>query len=301
MKGVYIACWSIVHVAIWMAPNICRADQAEDEAAIRKNAEDYVAAYNNQDAKAVAAMWSPDAVYMDASTGEAAIGREEIENVFSQTLAEFKDAKLQVDVKTVEFVSPNVAIENGTVRVIRPDAEPEETDYMAVNVRQDGKWLIDRISEESPPTPPPSNYEHLKELEWMIGSWIDQSEDATIQTDCQWTKNQNFINRSFAVVVGDQVEMAVMQIIGWDPVAKQIRSWVFDSDGGFAEGKWTRNGDRWLIQQNGTLPSGSRSSAVNVMTQIDDDSFTWQSIQREIDGDVLPNVDEVLIVRQPTE
>jgi uncharacterized protein (TIGR02246 family) len=301
MKSASGVCCSIVFVAIWVAPSFCHADQTEDEATIRKNAEDYVAAYNNHDAKALAAMWSPGAVYMDVSTGEAAVGREEIENVFSQTLAEFKNAKLQVDVKTVDFVSPNVAIENGTVRVIRPDADPEETDYMAVNVRQDGKWFIDRISEESPSSPPPSNYEHLRELEWMIGSWIDQSEDATIQTDCQWTKNQNFINRSFAVVVGDQVDMAVMQIIGWDPVAKQIRSWAFDSDGGFAEGKWTRNGDRWVIQQNGTLPNGSRSSAVNVMAQIDDDSFTWQSIQREIDGDVLPNVDEVLIVRQPAE
>jgi hypothetical protein len=135
----------------------------------------------------------------------------------------------------------------------------------------------------------------------MMGSWIDQDENATIQTDCQWTKNQNFINRSFAVVVGDQVDLAGMQIIGWDPVAKQIRSWIFDSDGGFAEGKWTRKGDRWLIQTSGTLPDGSRSSAVNIMTRVDDDSFTWQSVQREVDGDILPNVDEVLVVRKPAE
>jgi hypothetical protein len=109
------------------------------------------------------------------------------------------------------------------------------------------------------------------------------------------------LNRSFAVVVGDQVDLAGMQIIGWDPVAKQIRSWIFDSDGGFSEGKWTRKGDRWLIRQSGTLPDGGRSSAVNVITRIDDDSFTWQSVQREIDGDILPNVDEVLVVRKPTE
>jgi hypothetical protein len=141
----------------------------------------------------------------------------------------------------------------------------------------------------------------LKELEWMIGSWIDQDENSTIQTDCEWTKNQNFINRSFAVVVGDQVDLAGMQIIGWDPAAKQIRSWIFDSDGGFAEGKWTRKGDRWLIQTSGTLPDGSRSSAVNIMTRVDDDSFTWQSVQREVGGDILPNVDEVLVVRKPTE
>ena len=137
----------------------------------------------------------------------------------------------------------------------------------------------------------------------MVGSWIDndEDEDVTIQTDCDWTKNQNFMTRSFAVVVGDQVDMAGMQIIGWDPVAKQIRSWVFDSDGGFAEGKWTRKGDRWLIQQTGTLSDGSKSSAVNIMKQIDNDSFTWQSVQRSVNGDLLPDVDEVTVVRKPTE
>jgi uncharacterized protein (TIGR02246 family) len=301
MKTVYMICVSLVAVAIGLTPDKGRADQAEDDAAIRKNAEAYVDAYNKHDAKALAELWAPDAVYMDPSTGEAAVGREEIEKMFAETLGESKDSKLDVEVNSIEFVSPNVAIENGTARIIRPNEEPEESFYSAVNVKRDGKWLLDRVSEEEPPAPPPSNYEQLKELEWMIGSWVDQDEDATVQTDCQWTKNESFMNRSFAVVVGDQVDMAGMQIIGWDPVAKQVRSWIFDSDGGFAEGRWTRKGDRWLIRQTGTLPDGSRSSAVNIITRIDDDSFTWQSVNREMNGDLLPNVDEVLVVRKAAE
>lgn len=54
--------------------NACRADQADDEAAIRKSDEAYIAAYNKQDAKALAAMWSPEAVYVDPETGEKAVG-----------------------------------------------------------------------------------------------------------------------------------------------------------------------------------------------------------------------------------
>jgi hypothetical protein len=79
MKRVNIAWCAIVCAACCLAPPYGLAGQAEEDAAIRKNAEDYVAAYNNHDAQAVAAMWSPDAVYMDPSTGEAAVGREEIE------------------------------------------------------------------------------------------------------------------------------------------------------------------------------------------------------------------------------
>jgi uncharacterized protein (TIGR02246 family) len=285
----------------FIVTGICYADQAEDEAAIRKNAEVYVEAYNKRDAKAVAEMWSPDAVYTDPDTGDAAVGRDEIERLFTGTLANLGEGRIEVEVSSVKFMSTNVAVENGLVRIIRPNAEPEVTYYSAVNIRRDGKWLLDRVTEESPIVSPPSAYEQLKELEWMIGSWIDQDDEATIQTDCEWTKNQNFMTRSFAVVIDGQVDMAGMQIIGWDPVAKQIRSWVFDSDGGFAEGKWTRKGDRWLIAQAATLPDGRKSSAVNVLRRIDDNAFTWQSIQREIDGDVLPNVDEVLVVRKPAE
>jgi uncharacterized protein (TIGR02246 family) len=301
MKRMHLICLAMAICANWLAPITCRAGQAEDEAAIRKNDDAYVEAYNRHDAKAIAAMWSPEAVYIDPDTGEAAIGRDAIEKVFAGTLADLKDAKLEIDVKSISFVSPNVAIETGAARVVRPKTEPEVSTYTAVNVKRDGKWLLDRISEEEPPSPPPSNYEHLKDLEWMVGSWIDCDEHATIQTDCEWTKNKNFMTRSFAMVIDDRVNMAGMQIIGWDPAAKQIRSWVFDSDGGFSEGKWKHKGDRWLIQQAGTLPDGGKSTAVNVIKQVDKDSFTWQSVDRSADGEPLPNVDEVLIVRKPVE
>ena len=81
MKTVHTICFSIVFCASSLPPIICRAGQAEDEAAIRKNDEAYVAAYNKHDATAIASMWSPEAVYMDPDTGEAAIGREAIEKV----------------------------------------------------------------------------------------------------------------------------------------------------------------------------------------------------------------------------
>jgi uncharacterized protein (TIGR02246 family) len=281
-----------------------RAEQSEDEKAIRKLDQQYVEAYNKYDAKALAAMWSPEAVYVDPETGNQAVGREEIEKEFADTFAELKDAKLEVDVKAIKFLSPNVAIEEGVARVVRPKEEPDESSYTALFVKHDGKWLLDRVKEEegvAPAEPPHSSFDHLKELEWMVGSWIDNDQDdnATIQTDCEWTKNKNFMTRSFAVVIDNEVNMSGMQIVGWDPVAKHIRSWVFDSDGGFAEGKWTKKGDKWLIKQTGTLPDGSKSSSVNILKQIDNNSFTWQSVQRSVNGDLLPDVAEVTVVRKP--
>jgi hypothetical protein len=92
-----------------------------------------------------------------------------------------------------------------------------------------------------------------------------------------------------------------MQVIGWDPVKNQIRSWVFDSEGGFGEGTWVRKDNRWVIQSTSTLADGGRATATNIMTQVDNDTFTWQAVNRSVDGELLPNVDEVPIRRKPVE
>ena len=157
--------------------------------------------------------------------------------------------------------------------------------------------LLDRVTEEDVPVVV-SNYEKLKDLEWMIGTWVDKDEQNTIETTCQWTKNRNFITRSFTMSIRDRIEMAGIQIVGWDPAAKQIRSWVFDSDGGFGEGVWKKKNNTWHVQSKGTLADGSKSSSVNIITYIDNDTFSWQSINREAGGEILPNVDEVVVGRQ---
>ncbi len=272
--------------------------QAEDEAAIRKAVESYVAAFNQGDAKALAAMWSPDAVYSNPLSDVQVVGREAIETQFATIFAEAKGIKLEATTEAVQFVSPNVAVEQGTAKLIRPDQAPEESEYTAVYVKRDGLWLLDRVSEEDVAVPAPSPYEHLKELGWIIGRWVDQDDQATVVTECNWTKNNSFITRSFTIQIRDRIDMAGMQIIGWDPSTKQIRSWVFDSDGGFGQATWTKKDDRWNITQSGVLPDGRKSSAVNIITRLDDNTCTIQSVNRMVDGQLQPNVDEVIIVRE---
>jgi uncharacterized protein (TIGR02246 family) len=271
--------------------------QAEDEAAIRKAVESYVAAFNQGDAKALAAMWSPDAVYSNPLSDVQVVGREAIEAQFAAIFDEAKGIKLEATTEAVQFVSPNVGVEQGMAKLIRPDQAPEETEYTAVYVKRDGQWLLDRVTEEEVLVVP-SHYEQLKELEWMIGRWVDQDDNATVVTECNWTKNNNFITRSFTVQVRDRIDMAGMQIIGWDPSTKQIRSWVFDSDGGFGQGTWTKKGDRWYIQQTGVLPDGRKSSAVHIITRVDDSTCTLQAVNRTVDGELLPNVEEVKITKE---
>jgi uncharacterized protein (TIGR02246 family) len=270
--------------------------QAADEAAIRKAVEAYVDAFNKADAKALAAMWAPEAVYSNPITDEEVTGRDAIEKQFAGIFADAKGARLESTTLTIEFVSPNVAIEQGVAKVILPDDSPEESRYSAVYLKSGGQWLLDRVTEESIPAVT-SNYEKLKELEWMVGRWVDQDDEATVVTECNWTRNNNFLVRSFMVQVGDQIDMSGMQIIGWDPVAKQIRSWVFDSDGGFGQATWNKKEDQWFIQQKGVLADGRQASSVNIIRYVDENTCTIQSVNRTVDNELLPNVPEVRIAK----
>ena len=275
-------------------------DGATDKAAVEKAIQSYVAAFNARAAKALAAHWSPEGVYISRLSGESVTGREALEKDFAALFDEVKEARLEVATESIDFVSPNVAIEQGSATVLRPDEAPAESDYSVVYVKRDGTWLIDRVSEEEK-VEPPSQYEHLKDLEWMIGQWVDQSEDVVIKTDCQWTRNRNFIVRAFTVSTEDQIDMSGMQLVGWDPARKQIRSWVFDSDGGFAEGVWKKTGDRWIVQSTATLPDGRKGSSTSIFRSLDPNRFGWQRVNRLVDGELLPNIDEVVIVRQPPQ
>ncbi len=141
----------------------------------------------------------------------------------------------------------------------------------------------------------------LEELDWMVGQWVDQGEDSTITTTCSWALNRKFLTRSFSVEIEGHLSLEGTQFVGWDPIAKEIRSWTFDSEGGVGQGRWIRDGDRWLVKMSFVLAGGERASAVNVITYVDEDTLRWQSISREIDGELQPSIPEVTVVRQKAD
>ncbi len=290
----------LVLFAVAPSPGLAAdSDQAASEAAIRKMVAGYVEAFNKHDAEALAGFWSPDAVYLDRATGEQVVGRPEIAKRFTALFKNQPETKMTVNTESIRFVSPNVAVEQGTSKESSGEGEAEDVPYTAVYIKRDAQWMLDRVTDQENKEPP-SHYEQLKPLEWMVGRWVDKDDDdnATIETDCNWTKNKNYLTRSYAVTIGDQIELSGMQVIGWDPSAKTIRSWTFDSDGGFAEATWEHKGDRWYIRNKGVLADGRKATMTNVIRKIDDNSFTWQTIERTAGGEILPNIDEVVIQRQ---
>ena len=179
-----------------------------------------------------------------------------------------------------------LAISSGTAQ---DDAAVEETAAEQPDVS------VDVVADEAGTASP------LEELDWMVGEWVDQAEDSTITTICSWTKNRKFLKRSFEVKIDGEVTLEGDQFVGWDPIAGQIRSWTFDSEGGIGEGLWIQDGNRWLVKASFVLADGARASALNVYAYVDADTIRWQSTNREIAGELQPNIPEVTVVRQKTD
>ena len=272
--------------------------EAKDIAAIRAAVDSYVAAFNRGDAKAVAGHWSETGEWISPD-GERVAGRPAIEKAMTSFFAQNKGAKIEVLDPKVRLVTPEVAIEDGGARVIGPNELPNETTYVAIHVKRNGQWKLDSVRETDVPNPSAAAAP-LEELAWMVGNWIDQSKDATVETTVAWTKNKSFLTCTFKLSVPGMDDLEGTQVIGWDAAAGTIRSWMFDSDGGFGEGVWAQQDNRWTVKFNQTLPDGRKASSTNVYTCVDPNHYTWKSIGRQVDGQFAPNVDEVTVVRKET-
>ncbi len=80
---------------------------------IQQALQSYVGAFNKRDANAVAALWMPQGVYVDRSTGERIEGREALEKDFAATFKEKPTAQLTGTVQHVRLITPDVAAADG--------------------------------------------------------------------------------------------------------------------------------------------------------------------------------------------
>ena len=269
---------------------------AKDQAAIEKNAMAYVEAFHKGDAKAVAAFWTQDGDYTD-QTGRHLKGREAIEKAFEEFFSENKGLKVRIESFSLRFVTPDVAIEDGTSEVFSPDGSPpSRARFTNVHVKQEGQWLLSSVRDAA--FSPPSNREHLRGLEWAIGDWAGEVEPGRVeQLSLAWSESENFIVASFGTTVKDVSVGTATQWIGWDPLAKRVRSWIFDASGGFGEGSWTNEGKKWIIKTTSVLQDGKKATATYVVAHVDANTITLQSRDRSEDGELLPDTKEIQMTR----
>ena len=275
------------------------APKTEDQKAIRTVIESYVKAFNAQDAEKLVSYWAENGDYVD-QRGRMIKGRENILAEYDAFFKAFGKPTMTINVASLDFANEDVVIEDGVREVQFPENQPtREIRYTAVHVKKDGKWLVQSVRDAV--LFKESNYEYLRGLEWMVGEWLDEEEGGVaIQTSCDWSPNQNFLIRTFTTMVKGEETIGGTQWIGWDPVKGNIRSWLFDSDGGYGEANWVPDGDKWIIEASSVRPNGKLVKETHIITLLDQDKMSLETRDRTLDGKPLPDVKEIVARREGT-
>jgi uncharacterized protein (TIGR02246 family) len=263
-------------------------DQTTDD-----DARKYEEAYNKGDAKTLAGFYTDDIDYIDQDGAEVK-GRDAMQRLLADNFQQNPGVKLAITTEEVKQLTPDVKVSRGFATVTPAKGEAVTTRYTLVKVKKGDHWEISQMNERE--APPLNAYAKLAALEWLVGTWQDKSGNQTVQSKINWAGDKNFLVRTIDVQ-GNETTTDGWEIIGWDPVRQQIRSWIFDSNGGFGETIWVNNGEDWLIRASNVLPDGSRSTAENVLTKVDDNKFTWESQNRTLNGEPQPSLDKIEVQR----
>ncbi len=266
------------------------SERPDDEAAVRKATADFIGAVEKGDAKAVAAWWTENGEYI-GEDGTAIRGRAAIEAAYAKAFARKKNAKVEIHIESIRFPSKDAAIEEGYAKSYKGAADqPTTSRYSVLYVREGGPWRMALLREW------PDEGVSLRDLDWLIGTWEAKADEADVRTRYEWDANKNSI-RCHITIRGKGRDVAAVQVLMKDPRTGQLRSWMFDDDGGFGEGAWARDGRRWEITATGVQSDGGELTATNVLTPIDRDTFVWQSTERTLDGAELPDIPPVKVRR----
>jgi uncharacterized protein (TIGR02246 family) len=273
-----------------------QAAKAADEKAILEMVYQYKEAFNRGDAETIAKQFTEHAELVD-DAGESVQGRAEIRKLYEALFKKAPGASLEIHLDWFRWVSPDVVIGQGKAKVTPKNGAGFSTSYTAVHARRDGQWPIVLIRESVGQAKESKTREQsLQELEFLVGDFVDSDDSGTLKIHGKWSRNKSYLVRSFMVTSKDDVVLEGTETIGWDPARSVLRSWVFDTNGGFAEGTWKHKGKSWYCTLAGVQADGKKASAVHIFTP-QQDHYTFQSIGRTLDGEVQPDIDEVKVRR----
>jgi len=127
------------------SPQLANGSSAEIQS-ITQLDKDYEAAYNRGDANAVAAFYTNDAEYVDEG-GNVVSGRHDIEKLLAEEFTTKPGAKLEIDVKSVRLLSPDVLVEEGIATIAAPGGPQGASGYVAVYIKRAGNWKISQLTQ----------------------------------------------------------------------------------------------------------------------------------------------------------
>jgi uncharacterized protein (TIGR02246 family) len=267
------------------------------EKAVAREAEATAKAFNAADAAALGGLFLESGELVDEQ-GVVHTGRPAITELFKEFFAKFPQAVLEMQPTSVRPVGESLAVEEGERRITASaGAAVAQVHYVVVRSKQGDRWPIASYHEFAD-DPLPTPREILQSAAWLVGDWVDESPEGRTAITFRWSDDNNFLLGDYEMTGPDGSASRSTQRIGWDPVSGQLRSWTFDSDGGFSVGEWNAVEEGWAVKSEATMPDGTTGSATMTIAPKDADHFIVRATDRIVGGVEEPDF-EVTIARRP--
>jgi len=233
------------------------------------------------DAAGLAQLWTEDGEYVDEE-GVCTRGRKQIQERFTLVFTQDGKPRVQLAADKIKHLAPTVALVEGVVQRDEEGQTRPGSHFAMVMVKSDSGWLMSSAAERTVVST--SHYDYLRQFDWIIGDWSSSTDAATVHMKAEWLPNKNFILCKYETKKADGTVAVDIQLIGWDPIIEQARSWHFDNAGGFGQGVWSRVNNQWLCDTTGVEGDGSTTKSRNIISLTNADAFTWASVHRSVDG-----------------
>ena len=266
------------------------------EEAVVRESEATVKAFNAGDAAALGRMFLDTGELVDEA-GTVHNGQAAITELFTGFFGKYPKATLEMLVDSARPVGGTLAVEEGQRRITTAAGETAQVRYVAVRSKLGDRWPIASYQEFAD-DPLPTAREVLQAVSWIVGDWVDESPEGRTAISFRWSDDGNFLIGDYVMSAAGAGESRSTQRIGWDPASGQVRSWTFDDDGGFTEGRWERTDEGWAVASQATMPDGTTGSATLTISVKDADHFVVRGTDRIV-GDVAEPDFEMTITRKP--
>jgi uncharacterized protein (TIGR02246 family) len=269
-----------------------------DKQAIDKLSKDMIQAFDKRDAAAIVANWTADGEFI-RNDGDPISGKAAVEKAYAEYFRQLAGKpKLEIQYDNLRFPSADSAVAEVTLRLKNEEGAVIASSWRnTLLVREGGQWKVAIVREWDRDV---SEDTSLKELEWLIGTWQASTKDREVTTTYEWDENKAFIRGKYTVKEGGKVIESGTQYIGKDNNEGCIRSWVFQSDGGFGGGVWTRDGKKWTVDVDGVTPDGKELNATSIYIHVDPNTYTWQAVDQTLDDEPIADTQPIKVTRQKT-
>ena len=275
------------------------AKLSPQEAVVRHAADALLAAHKRSDAKAFAAIFTPDGGYIDAH-GAVFHGRKVIADEFAAFFRDTPGSTMEIEIVSTRSIARNLISADCTTRFRSSDeATVIPGKCRLVCAREADVWLVASLHESDAGTEASSHHAQVSQLEWLVGDWIGEGRSSHVHFSCHWDESGNYLLRDFTVEVAGAKPLSGTQRIGYDPITQRLKIWVFDSAGGFSEGYFHRDGKTWVLRTSGVTSDGHVASTTNVYTQVDKYRMTLETTDRFVSGERIPDAEKLTIVSKP--